>query len=107
MKRLLLVSTVIVLYLLHQDFWNWRTPNPLILGFLPIGVFYHACYTIAASLLMWLLVARAWPSHLEEEAEELEDRSTLKGKGTSKDASFSPASARPLARSRDKEARHQ
>ena len=69
MKRFLLVGAVVLLYLLHQDFWFWRTAYPLVFGFIPIGLFYHACFSVAASLLMWLLVAHAWPSHLEKETE--------------------------------------
>lgn len=67
MKQLLLVIIVVALYLLHQDFWFWRTAQPLALGFIPIGLFYHASYTVAVSLVMWLLVKHAWPEHLEEE----------------------------------------
>ena len=70
MKKILLVVAVAVLYILHQDIWFWRTARPLVFGFLPIGLFYHACFSIAASLLMWLLVTFAWPSHLEREVEE-------------------------------------
>jgi len=69
MKRILLTLVVIVLYVLHQDIWNWRTPYPLVFGFIPIGLFYHACFVVAASLVMWMLVTYAWPSHLEEEVE--------------------------------------
>lgn len=57
------------LYVLHQDFWFWRRAHPLILGFIPVGLFYHACYTVVTALVMWLLVKRAWPSHLEEETD--------------------------------------
>ena len=70
MKRLLLASLVVVLYVLHQDWWNWTTPYPLVLGFVPIGLFYHVCYTLAAAALMAVLVALAWPDHLEAEARE-------------------------------------
>jgi Protein of unknown function (DUF3311) len=66
MKHLLLIFIVIALFILHQDFWYWREASPIVFGFLPIGLFYHVCYTIAISLLMWLLVKYAWPSHLEE-----------------------------------------
>lgn len=55
-----------VVYLLHQDFWFWRTARPLVFGFLPIGLAYHAAYTVAISLLMLYLVRRHWPSHLEQ-----------------------------------------
>ena len=66
MKRALLVIIVGVLYVLHQDFWFWRAAHPLVFGFLPVGLFYHACYTVATVLVMILLVRVAWPSELEE-----------------------------------------
>ena len=67
MKRALLITACIVLYALHQDFWLWRTAHPLIFGFVPIGLFYHGCYTVLISLLMWTLVRYAWPAHLERD----------------------------------------
>lgn len=70
MKRFLLTSAVIALYLLHQDFWFWRTAAPFVFGFLPVGLFYHVCYTLAVAALMWLLVRYAWPAQLETEAGE-------------------------------------
>jgi hypothetical protein len=69
MKKVLLVLAVVVLYVLHQDFWFWRTAYPLVFGFIPIGLFYHGAFSVAAALLMWLLVKFAWPAHLEEEVE--------------------------------------
>jgi hypothetical protein len=72
MKKTLLVVAVVALYVLHQDFWNWRTAYPLVFGFIPIGLFYQACFSVASALLMWLLVTFAWPRHLEREIEEQE-----------------------------------
>ena len=69
MKRTLLVLIVASLYVLHQDIWFWRTAQPLVLGFIPIGLFYHACFAVASALVMWLLVKNAWPTHLEQEIE--------------------------------------
>jgi hypothetical protein len=69
MKRALLAAAVLALYVLHQDRWLWASARPLVFGFLPVGLFYHACYCLAASFLMWLLVRFAWPAHLETEAE--------------------------------------
>ncbi len=73
MKRPLLILAVTALYLLHQDFWYWRTAKPLMFGLLPAGMSYHAIYTIAVSLVMALMVRVAWPSHLEDEAERAEN----------------------------------
>ncbi|HET7294011.1 MAG TPA: DUF3311 domain-containing protein [Vicinamibacteria bacterium] len=65
MKRSLLILAVVAVYALHQDLWFWRTARPLVFGFLPIGLAYHAGFSVLAALLMWLLVSRAWPDHLE------------------------------------------
>jgi Protein of unknown function (DUF3311) len=69
-RPVLLATIVLIFYVLHQDFWFWRTARPLVFGFIPIGLFYHACYSVGAALLMALLVKFAWPAHLEAEAEE-------------------------------------
>ena len=58
------------LYALHQDVWFWREARPLVFGFLPIGLAYHAAYTIAASVMMWVLVRTRWPAHLEHASRE-------------------------------------
>jgi hypothetical protein len=69
MKRALLTLAIILLFVLHQDFWNWNRLD-LLLGFIPVGLWYHALYTIAVAGLMWLLVKLAWPANLEREAEQ-------------------------------------
>ena len=66
-RHALLALATAVLYVLHQDIWFWRTARPLVLGFLPIGLFYHACFSVAASLLLAALVRWAWPGHLDED----------------------------------------
>jgi hypothetical protein len=73
MKSILLVVAVAALYILHQDIWFWRS-SYLVFGFIPIGLFYHGVFSIAAALLMWLLVTYAWPSHLEREVEQTKSR---------------------------------
>jgi hypothetical protein len=65
-KALLVTVLVVLVYFLHQDFWNWKKTDPLVFGFLPIGLAYHAGYSILASILMAVLVWIAWPKHLEE-----------------------------------------
>jgi hypothetical protein len=58
------------LYALHQDVWFWREARPLVFGVLPIGLFYHIAYTVAASALMLVLVRWYWPAHLEDLSRE-------------------------------------
>jgi len=64
-RRFALGALFVALYALHQDFWFWRTAHPLVAGYIPIGLAYHALYTVAAAAAMWVLVRLAWPSHLE------------------------------------------
>jgi hypothetical protein len=64
--RWLLAALVAVFYLLHQDVWFWRAARPVVFGVLPIGLFYHACYTLAVSAVVWILIRYTWPSHLDE-----------------------------------------
>jgi len=73
LKNALLALAVLVVYALHQDLWFWRSARPLVFGFVPIGLFYHAAYSVLAALLMWLLVAHAWPAQLEKSAEQHAD----------------------------------
>jgi uncharacterized protein DUF3311 len=65
-KTIVLTLLVLVVYLLHQDFWNWNKAEPLVFGFLPVGLAYHAGYSILAAVLMAVLVKFAWPRHLED-----------------------------------------
>ena len=69
MARWMLALAVAALYVLHQDIWFWDTARPLVFGFLPIGLFYHAAYSVAVAVLMVLLIRYAWPAELEREAE--------------------------------------
>lgn len=65
MKKLLLFLMIAGVYVLHQDFWNWKD-STAVLGFLPVGLAYHAGYSILAAIMMAVLVKTAWPEHLEQ-----------------------------------------
>jgi hypothetical protein len=79
MRTSLIAVGVFGLYVLHQDFWFWDRARPLVFGFLPVGLFYHAVYSLAVVLLMIVLVRYAWPSSLEQQAED--DGSDPSGSG--------------------------
>ena len=68
MLRLLWFVAIAGLYLLHQDLWFWRDARPLVFGFLPIGLAYHAAYCLTVAALMWGLTRYSWPGHLERSA---------------------------------------
>ena len=85
MRNWLLAGVAVGLYFLHQDFWFWDAARPLVLGFLPVGLFYHAVYSLAVAVLMWSLVRFAWPAHLESDTtspEAASDRPGAAGEGT-------------------------
>lgn len=65
-RNIVLTLLVIAVYVLHQDFWNWKKVQPLIFGFLPPGLAYHAGYSILAAVTMAILVKFAWPRQLED-----------------------------------------
>jgi hypothetical protein len=70
MKWLLLLLTL-VLIVVHQDFWNWGSSQPLAFGFLPIGLWYHALFCIAAAILLAMFVMFLWPKDLESVEREV------------------------------------
>jgi len=74
-KKSFLSLLVLAVFLLHQDCWNWKRTGPLLFGFLPVGLAYHAGYAILAVVMMALLVKFAWPAELERVESKLEDES--------------------------------
>jgi protein-S-isoprenylcysteine O-methyltransferase Ste14 len=61
---------ILAVYVAHQDSWNWAKSGPMVFGFLPPGLAYHAAYSIAAAAMMAVLVKFAWPKHLEEQEDK-------------------------------------
>lgn len=63
-RRRLVWGLFAALFLLHHDFWFWADRR-LVFGVVPIGLAYHAAFSIAAAAL-WALANRwAWPEELE------------------------------------------
>jgi hypothetical protein len=57
--RLALYTTLVVMFLLHNDFWLW-SDGRIVVG-LPVGLLYHIVYAVVTSVLMFLIVRFAWP----------------------------------------------
>ena len=68
MKKVVLILAII-LGILHQDFWNWNNAG-LVFGFIPVGLAYHAGYSIAAACLWAFAIKFAWPNEIVEWAEK-------------------------------------
>jgi hypothetical protein len=58
----------LLVIVLRHDYWNWDTPDPLLFGFLPIGLWWQGVVSLLAAGMMWLMVTLAWPGELEDEA---------------------------------------
>lgn len=63
LPRPLLYAALVLLYLLHNDFWLWHDSDWW-LG-LPVGMTYHIFYCLVAMVMLVMLVRYAWPHHLE------------------------------------------
>jgi hypothetical protein len=67
MSKAVSIVLIVLLYVLHQDVWFWRQSRPLVFGVLPIGLFYHAAFTVATSVVLMVLVKLLWPAALDSE----------------------------------------
>lgn len=76
---------LVILMIAYQDNWLWDN-GTLVFGFMPIGLFYHVCLSIAAALT-WLLAAKiAWPVEIIEQTQAVvqeaqRDNDEAPGKG--------------------------
>ena len=75
---LIVTAIVLVLLVLHQDNWFW-TDGTLVFGFLPIGLFWHACISLAAAVTWYLATKIAWPLD-EAAAADAQDEARAEGK---------------------------
>ncbi len=57
-------TLVLILLIAHQDNWNWHDDS-LVWGFMPIGLFYHACISVAAGFVWFLATIFMWPKELD------------------------------------------
>jgi len=62
----LIVVLVVLLIVLHHDFWFWDNSN-LVFGFLPVGMAYHICISLAAATVWYMATLFAWPADQDGE----------------------------------------
>ncbi len=56
---------VLILLVAHQDNWLWDD-GQLVLGFIPVGLFYHACISLAAGCVWFMATKFCWPNELDD-----------------------------------------
>lgn len=66
--RRIAVALIVVLTALHHDFWLWDDPT-LLANVVPVGLAYHACFSVIASVVWAAVLYLVWPSEEPEHAE--------------------------------------
>jgi hypothetical protein len=64
---------VVLLAILHYDFWYWDDET-LVFGFVPIGLAFHAVFSLAAAGVWALVMLWSWPTHVEKWAAQSAER---------------------------------
>lgn len=64
--KIVVLLLLVALAILHHDWWWWNEAKPLVLGFIPIGLAWHAGISIAAAAVWFLATRFAWPEHLDD-----------------------------------------
>ncbi len=59
-------AVVVLLIILHQDNWLWHN-DYAVFGFIPIGLFYHLCISVVASITWYVATRVAWPETFVEQ----------------------------------------
>ncbi|MEC8935507.1 MAG: DUF3311 domain-containing protein [Planctomycetota bacterium] len=80
--RILVICLILLLAILHQDWWWWEAKEPLVFGFMPIGLAWHAGISLAAGLVGLVAVKFCWPDHLDDEVAEEAVAETEKEEGS-------------------------
>jgi len=65
MKRVVIVFLGLLI-VFHQDFWWWHRVEPMVLGFIPIGLAWHVGLSLLAAVLAAMMVRYCWPANLED-----------------------------------------
>ena len=64
--KFVVYGLICLLAIVHQDYWLWDRIDPLILGFIPIGLAYQAGVSVVAAILWALAVKFCWPTDVDE-----------------------------------------
>lgn len=65
MKSIYLWIPVIVLLILHQDYWQWDR-NELVYGFLPYTLAYNMGISLGTAALWIIVCTFMWPTELDQ-----------------------------------------
>ena len=68
MRFALVIAIVLLMFLLHNNFWSWQLDAsfPLLFGFMPFAFSYYIFYTILATAAMYITILLIWPDPSED-----------------------------------------
>ncbi len=75
--KVLIFGSIVLLAILHQDFWWWDDSTTLVFGFIPVGLAYHAGISLTAGILWALALHFCWPSGVDEIEEPTDSSSPI------------------------------
>lgn len=52
---------ILTLIALHHDFWFWDRIEPMLWGWAPVALWYHAAFTVLCIPALYLLGRWVWP----------------------------------------------
>ncbi len=64
--RAAVVLLLLALCVIHHDMWWWGEAEPLVFGFIPIGLAWHVLISLAAGAVWWLASRFCWPADLDQ-----------------------------------------
>ncbi len=70
MKHKIFWGVFVLLLILHHDWWLWNDGR-LVLGFIPVGLAYHAVFSMAAAVLWAWAVFDVYRDIFEAAPEEI------------------------------------
>ena len=73
MTKRLTLALIVLLFILHQDFWLWDSQR-IVWEVLPVGLVYHFTFSVAASVVWAIAMKTLWPSRWEAWADESDER---------------------------------
>ncbi len=60
--KIVVFGLIVLLAVAHQSYWWWDGSDFLVLGFVPVGLAYHAGVSITAATLWAMAVKFCWPT---------------------------------------------
>ncbi len=58
--KILTVAATLGLFILHNNFWSWQPDLTLVLGVLPVDLFYRILWVFASTGVVWLALRGWW-----------------------------------------------